>query len=811
MSFEEVILFKRYVAIFLVSLLSIVVYISYDLKSSVINPESSYVFEHLESDVIIKRDKNSSTYVEAESDNDAFFAVGVAHAQDRLWQLQVQRLIIQGRLSEVFGKTMVAEDVRIRTLGIYKSAESSWQHINPKAKQSLTAYKNGINSWIKTNSPLPLEFRLFGVSPEPWTEIDSLAWIKYFALTLGGNAIQELDRFIISNSVSQDKMNSFFSELDGYYTQQLIPDSLSAVVNKTLNDYHQFSSKLKTEGYDIGSNVWVVSGEYTDDGNAIIANDPHLALQIPSIWYNLTIKGENVFAQGMSIVGLPVIVFGKNQHIAWGGAALNADVQDLYVEHLNPHDPNQYKSGNKWLPFIIREEIIRVSKDFPSLIHQDFEPVKLQVRETIRGPVISEIDNISDHVIALKWTGLNPADRTYESFYNLNYARNWGEFRNALAFQSAPTIDFLYADDKGNIGYQAAGDIPLRAAHNGMLPAPGYNLNYAWTGMIPKEEMPHTFNPKEGFLARANNRVKAKSLYFLSNDWAKETRAQRIEALISSAIAKGDKLSIDSMQKIQADEIDEAALEFIRTAKKLSAKHPDLASAMSFIETWDGSMAKGSSEAAIFQNWLRFIRDDIFNDDFSLKWNQEAKNARINFLIQHKPIEDVTALINSDDSHWCDNQDTVSRKESCADILYDALLKALDELDYDTSSNARNITLGEFQTKVLHHITMSDINGMGILFDRHFPSSGSAGSVNMAGNRYDEQDGYIQSWGASFKHIMKVCDDIDCYRYLHSTGQSGNVMSPHYDDLSDAFFKNEYQQTDFSKSQTFVLQSKDKD
>src|SRR5215213_947972 len=334
--------------------------------------------------VELTRDENGVAVVNAQTDRDAFFAIGFAHAQDRMWQLELERRIAAGRLSEVFGRGAVSQDAWMRALGLYEAAEQSWSRLSPEAQASLTAYAAGINAWIAQDHVLPPEFIALGLRPEPWREVDSLAWAKVFALNLSNNMWNETSNMIASQYLSKEQM----VDLLGYSQSDLSASAAGSVMSDQaaaglLAINEGLESGLKIGGRYVGSNAWVVSGRLMQGGQAALANDPHLGIQIPSSWYVARLKGDRLNVSGMTLVGLPVVIFGQNGDIAWGGTSMMADVQDLYIEQPNPADPTQYKRSDGWANFDVRSEVINIRADFPASFRAPVEPVTVQYRRTL--------------------------------------------------------------------------------------------------------------------------------------------------------------------------------------------------------------------------------------------------------------------------------------------------------------------------------------------------------------------------------------------------------------------------------------------
>jgi penicillin amidase len=733
--------------------------------------------------VEITRDGNGVVIINAGTDRDAFFAIGYAHAQDRMWQLELERRIAQGRLSEIIGQTVVSQDVWMRTLGLYESAESAWSRLSPDAQASLTAYADGINAWLDQNPTLPPEFLALGVQPAPWREVDSLAWSKVFALNLSSNMWNEISNMVASQYLSKEQM----VDLVGFCQSDLpfAPKAADGATGNSFADLLAFQksleSKLKIGGQYVGSNAWVVSGKFMQDGQALLANDPHLGLQIPSPWYAARLKGDRLDVSGMTLVGLPVVVFGQNGEIAWGGTSLMADVQDLYIEQPNPEDPTQYKHGGAWVSFQTRSETINIKADFPASLRAPVEPITIRVRKSLNGPIISDIIGTFEQPVALRWTALDPDDTSYESFFRVNYAHNWASFKEAFQGYVTPALNMLYADKSNNIGSIGIGRIPIRSKGQGRLPVPGWTDEYRWSGYIPFNDLPQRFNPERGYIVSANNQVVDSDYrYFISADWAPPSRAQRIEQLLQEKISKGELISVDYVERMQGDTFDLSVRGFLEYLKQVSPNGPEQQKALSYLSDWEGDMARDSQAAAIFFVWARHLREGLFSARLNEYWNKPSQSAEIARIVSNTSYDRILGALTGQSSNWCDNA-------SIAGLLSDSLDKAISELKKLRGSSLDSWRWGDIHRTMYDHMPFSQMGFMAQVFECEIPNGGSADTINVANAVYDESTGYVQTFGAGFRQVIQMGGESVRHNYMNSTGQSGNVMSGHYDDMVKPF------------------------
>lgn len=787
--FRKYPLISRFAVFVVLPVLALVAHQAWQLRQSLPQVAGTVAVRGPAQPLNISRDAQGVPRIVARSDADAFFAMGYVHAQDRLWQLELQRRMAQGRLSEVFGKSSIDQDIWFRTLGLRRSAESAWDALSPQAQRSLQAYSDGINAWLQSGAALPVEFRMLGIAPEPWTVYDSLAWIKVFALNLGGNYRREVERLLVSQVVDREKFATLFP---GGSAAPAAVAALDPAASTGFAAFARFQESLETQlqlgGRYVGSNAWVVSGKLSADGAALMANDPHLGLQIPSLWYMASIKGDRIDAQGATLVGLPVVIFGRNPSVAWGGTNLMADAQDLYFEQVDASDAGRYLANGQSEAFAVRDEYIAVRQDFPSFLRSALQPLHVRVRESRHGPIVSDMFDVFEQPAALRWTALDAGDTSYEAFFGLNYATDWDSFQQALRFQVAPAMSLVYADRAGNIGYIAAGRMPLRKRGDGTLPVPGWNDDYAWTGAIPFEQWPRRYNPEEGFLVSANNKPVGDDYpYLISQDWASPARAERIAALLREATAGGGKLGVADMQRIQADTQSAPAQRLLARLLRHTPDNDQQRRAYGYLQAWNGDMARDSQAATIFNAWMRELRREVLSDDLRGFWNKERESRYMKGVADNVELDTLSAILARDDSPWCDDQGTPER-ETCDDAIGASLNDALWEvLKFRGGESMADWAWQDVHQTVYRHVPFSDVNMLRTVFERRIGNGGSPDSVNVASFALDKSRGYVQDFGAGFRQIVAVGAHAADHRYMNSTGQSGNVVSAHYDDMVRPF------------------------
>lgn len=715
----------------------------------------------------IVRDTDGVPHIFATTDHDALYALGYVHAQDRLWQMEMNRRIGAGRLSEILGETTLSIDKFQRTMGYYRAAQADLAIIEPRSRQALEAYAAGVNQWLSEEHTLPPEFILLGVKPEPWQPADSLVWQKMMSWDLGGNYKLELLNQRLVQALGPAR------------AAQLLPDypenGITILADLEIDDataarLFEIDRALEVDfgrgGRESGSNNWVIAGSRTATGKPILADDPHLGTSIPSIWYLAELQGDTLHAIGSTFPGLPAIVIGHNERVAWGVTNVGPDVQDLYIERINPANPNQYEVDGDWQDMVIFEE--------PIVVKGEEEPVRWAARSTRHGPLISDVSDAGSP-LALQWTALQPGDTTIDAFISLNYAADWDDFDDAMAKFVTPSQNFVYADVEGNIGYYAPGNIPIRVeGHDGRVPVPGWASEYEWQGFIPFAELPHAFNPPEGYIATANNRVVDDAYpHLLSTDWAPPYRAERIVEMIEAMSSNGEKISVDDVAAMQADRISTQVRDLLPFLLTVPAKDARQQQALTLLQAFDGEMRMESAAAAIYQAWMIHLERAIFEDDLRAPLF-EAMSTRANPLFLTNVLNDP-----AQGAAWCDNV-LSPPVETCTETAQVALDHALDDLSERMGDDMNGWRWDRIHITQYPHNPFSQVSYLKGIFHRTIPNGGDRYTVNVAPVNLEQP--YNQTHSPGYRHIVDL-SDIAASRFMITTGQSGNVLSRHYDDL----------------------------
>ena len=731
--------------------------------------------------VEIVRDARGIPHIFAASSEDAYFGLGFAHAQDRLWQLEMHRRIAAGRLAEAFGREALEQDKLLRTLGIRRAAEAIYRNLDGDTQSRLTAYANGINAYIETRrGALPPEFLLSGLSPERWWAVDSVAWMLMMSWDLGGNWREELARLDLSRKLTAEQLAQFLPLHPGE-TPVALPD-LGQLYAGMWSVGPALAVAEPDASDPAASNNWAVAGSRTESGKPLLANDPHLGLTTPSVWYLAQLSAPDLEVIGGTIPGIPSVAVGHNRRIAWGMTNTAPDVQDLYVEEIDPVRADHYLTPTGYQPFRVIEERIRVKGGQDAL---------LRVRATRHGPVVSDVIQgaramLADkYVLAFAWTALAPDNRTMATGHALAKANNWNEFLAAARDFHAPQNSFVYADVDGNIGMIAPGRVPIRKPGNslrGLAPAPGWDAIYDWAGFIPFEQLPKSYNPASGKIATANQRIVPDDYpYSISLEWgAPPYRARRIDQLLDAT----PRHTVASFAAMQGDVISLAARDLLPHIRHAAAASDQARSALDLLRAWNGEMRADRPEPVLFHAWVRELNRAIYADElgdrFSSHWQQ-----RVVFL---------KAVLTDDEdaARWCDDVTTPSVVEECATQVARALDRALSDLRQRYGKEPLELRWGDVHPAVSAHRPFSEKPLLGDVFDIAVPSPGDTWTVNVGAMRVGNDQTPFTSRHAASLRVIYDLSDLDRSRFVIPTGQSGNRLSGQYADQSELWRSVDY-------------------
>ncbi len=728
--------------------------------------DGSLMIDGLLDEVEIIRDEGGVPHIFAETAHDLFFAQGFVHAQDRLWQMDFQRRLVAGRLSEVLGAATLDTDRWMRILQLRRHTEADWERASDEARRGLQAYAKGVNRFIETTPALPFEFTLLRYDPEPWTPVDSLSWSKLMAFALSGDWDSEIIRARLIDRLGPERA----ARLAGRYPSEnpiIVPDIDYAALGDAMLEHSDHLDTL-ARGNLSASNSWAVAGSRSAAGKPLLANDPHLLMRIPGIWYENHLVGGGYNVAGASWAGVPAVLIGHNEHIAWGITAGMADVQDLFIERFHADDPHRYQVNGEWQPAEVQREEIRV--------RGRTQPEVEDVVVTRHGPIITSLAPDETQPLALRWPGYDPDAGTIDGFLRLNRARNWDEVRGALAKHTVPAINLTYADVDGNIGYQFAGKIPMRRQGNGRVPVPGWTDEHEWAGYVPFDELPREYNPDSGFVVTANNKpVDDDYPHDLGNGFRPGYRARRIMELIESR----EKHDRSSFAAIQFDQLSIPMQHLAERVAQLDfdSDDPELEVALNHLRDWDGVMGKDAIGATLAHTTLVQLQQTLFAGELgSLADSYLGKG----FHPALAPISGMAAtsltvvldILDAPAPAWLAGRpvDEVLARSFCSTV---------EQLREELGRDPSQWRWGALNQLTLEH-PLGTLPALGRLLNRGpYPAGGDPYTVwpNAARFHPDCRDFH----SSSYRTVIDLADWARCVAVC-PPGQSGHPASPHYAD-----------------------------
>jgi penicillin amidase len=735
------------------------------LRSSLPQVDGTVAVAGLKARVTIARDADGIPLITAGDDEDAAFGLGFAHAQDRLFQMETMRRYGAGRLAEIFGAQTLTVDRQMRVLGLYRLAEASLTHLSPALRRGLDAYAAGVNAFLDgRRGALPPEFLLLRFAPEPWRPADSLVWGKLMDLELAGNYRGELLRARLARTLSPDQLGFLYPEYpkDGPTTLAALAQMYRALPLDRL--YAELPDKI---GLVHASNNWVVDGTRSESGKPLLANDPHLGFQAPGVWYLARLKTPEREIAGSTAPGVPVVVIGHNDRIAWGFTTTGSDVEDLFIEKIDPNATERYMTPEGSQPFEARQETIAV-KGSP--------PVPLTVRNTRHGPVISDIlppgAAEPGYVLALSASFLTDDDRTAEALWDLSRAGSWEEFRAGLQSWVGPQQNIVYADSAGTIGFIAPSRIPIRRNGNGWLPVPGWTGEFDWTGFVPFDELPQASHPAAGHFISANNKIVPDSYrYLLSRDWDLPNRAERIAELLAAA----PRQSLAASAAIQADTLSIAARRLVPLMTRIVPGDDQSREAIERLRGWDFRMDADDVAPLLFTAWLRAFSRAVFTgrlgDAAADYW---GLNPRV-----------IEAVLGGH-SEWCAPPPKTAdgtTQDGCGALLSGSLDSALAELRQVYGADMTQWQWGRAHIAAFPNAVLGRVPVLRNLVRVAIATDGGFDTVNRGATSIrDDARPYEHRHGAGFRIIIDLADPSQS-RMIAVPGQSGNPLSPHFADL----------------------------
>jgi len=763
--------------------------------------------------VSVHRDASDVAHILASDPRDAWFALGFVHAQERGWQMEFNRRVMRGRLSEVLGKATLDTDRLMRTLGLHTSAREQLAGLDEESRAALRAYSEGVNAFhAHRKEALSPEFLVLGVDPRHeaaqgryWEPTDSVAWSLMMALDLGGNWGNELARLSALQVLDTPSLWALMppypgeppaasADLAGLYrslgvfrpeaaptpTSHLQPDAAGpgerwrSLLAQDIRDWTHELGNIEGKG----SNNWVVGPSRSASGQPLLANDPHLGLSAPAIWYFARLQAPSVpglagfDVMGATLPGTPFVVLGRTRGVAWGFTNTGPDVQDLYLEQLEPGQTGRYRvpaaEGMAWAAFETRDEVIRV-KGQPDVTHT--------VRHSRHGPVLSDVPGLAQRLIdtsryalALRWTALDSDNRNVRATLRSNRAQTVGELLEAYREFHAPMQNVLAADTQGRIAYKAVGQVPVRAANNdirGVAPSPGWDARYDWVGTIPHDATPQDDGTR-GWIATANQRIHAADYpHFLTQDWAPPYRQERIEQLLEQT-PQHDRSSFAAMH---ADLHSAATLRLLPFLLRTESGHPLAAQAMAALQGFDGVMHADSAAPLIYTAWIDEFTRGVVGGRLGAE--------RLGALYGKRTFrQGVEGILERDDAAWCG-------PGGCAEASRAALDRALDRLQGMQGADVARWRWGEAHPAISVHRPFSNVAALAPLFEVRTPTGGDPFTLNVGQYHLDKSDApYANRHAASLRAIYDLAD-LERSVFIYQTGQSGNAFSRRYRDMSE--------------------------
>jgi penicillin amidase len=745
------------------------------LSKSLPQISGELMLKGLSEQVEIYRDQYGIPHIYAHNRNDLMFAVGFVSAQERLWQMDLTRRVATGRLAEIFGEDVIELDLVAHIMGFGHTSGKQFELLSPETAGMLQAYSNGINECVRLSPALPLEFRILNYRPAPWQPTDSLAISRLLAWQLSKNFESELVMLKLANKLGVDRA----AELGPTYPAEgPFITSVEIAAKPIQIQYFEKGARLLDDiiGSSGGSNSWVIGSSLTENGRPILANDPHLSgTRVPSIWYFVHIVGDGFDVAGALVPGLPLPLLGHNRSIGWGMTNMTVDIQDIFIERINPANPDQYEYDGAWVDMEKRTERIRFRTT-----GGDMSFIETDVKSTIHGPVVNELSPGIVEAITLSWTGLEPTP-DFEAVVGINLATNWEEFCRALSKFSVAPQNIIYADVEGNIGYYGAGIIPIRSAGNGVMPQDGWTSETRWAGYIPFEELPHIFNPRADYIVTANNQVIRNDYkHFLSAYWAPGFRYKRIAELIEGN-APHDVASVARMQMDSKSLLAESLLPYVLAAL-LAESEPVSNEAIGYLQEWDRHNTKDSVAATVYHEFLLRFARNTFVDEMGQKLAEE-------YLADYYLWLERFMLLIKENSSWFDDVRT-EVVETRDEIAVRSFKEALAALERRLGRN-----MADWQWGRVHQIQFPHPLSRGSRLARRFFNlgpfqfPGDGESINRGTFAFNEP--YDVTMAASLRHVMDF-SDLGSILAIHPTGQSGNFMSDRYDDFLDMWLNGTY-------------------
>jgi penicillin amidase len=720
--------------------------------------EGSLVVARLASPAKIVRDIYAIPHIFAENPRDLFLAQGFVTAQDRLWQMDLTRRIALGRLSEIFGKQTVDMDYFMRALEIDGLAKKIYGYLDDETKSDLLAFAEGVNNYINSGKR-PIESLILRFKIEPWTPTDTISIHLLYALNLSINMDEEIFINRAIKLLGEKKAESIFKDfrIETFGGKKLMERDSDFMSGYRIAK--QMFGLFTSYG---ASNGWVIDGTKSKSGKPMLANDPHLRIGIPSVWYEVHLNAPGINVIGATFPGTPYVMIGHNERVAWGFTDSMADKVDLFIEKINPHDKTKYWFKDHWEDIRTKRIGIRVKGKSRYTI------LSKQINFTRHGPIINPFRDGVDDTLSMKWSASEVVDRTLIGLSKLNRSKNVKEIMSEGKYGKIYTQNIIFADVDGNIGYQLVGGVPFRLKGNGKFPVPGWSGEYEWSGFIPDEALPYLLNPSSHFIVTANNKLVGEDYpYLISNTWDPPYRSRRITTLLNEK----NRLSIKDFENMQADVHSLAASLFVQSIRGIKSNDPEVKWVLDELSNWDFDITSRSMAALLYEVTRFYLLRNTFEDELGEIFPSLLRNLEFN----SKFIDEVIA---DPDSVWWDNVRSkgIEKRE---DIVGKSVKDAIADIKGKLGWKPSNWTWGAIHKYKFEH-PLGKVRGLSYVFDpKPLPAEGDRDTINNSYFSYDKPFDVIN---ISTYRVIVDLSDMDNAISMNSTGQSGDPLSRFYSD-----------------------------
>lgn len=768
----------------IVLLIILIVGSIYMLNKSLPDYSGDIVLENLNNEVEIYRDSNGVAFINSKTETDAYFALGYVHAQERLFQMDINRRAGEGRLSEILGSKTLFFDKMFKTIGLKRLAEENFKKYDEHTKSILIAYANGINEFIrKSHNKLTIEFDILNYKPYEWKPEHSILLTKLMAWELNISWWSDLALAHLIQKLGPEKVRDILPDFDEN-APAIIPDKLnnySTIPIDLIETDREFRKLIGAVGTHIGSNNWVVNGERSQSGKPIIANDPHLGFTSPGKWFVASIKSPNIQIDGFTIPGIPGVVIGKNESISWVLTNVMADDSDFYIENIDTSRSN-YFFNNEWQPLEIITDTILV-KDSANVI--------FEIRKTHRGPIISDIHTFNKLFpnteqqkvdLSMRWTALDYSNEL-AAFYKINHAVNWNEFNVALELFHSPGQNFVYADTAGNIGYSAGVKLPIRKTNSSSFVSDGTNDENDWIGYVPINDNPRLFNPQNGYIASANNKTIENYPYHISNLWEPKSRINRITELLE----RKEKHGVEDFKNYQMDFYSHFAKDLIpfipQAFEGYQINDENIRTSLNILKQWNFNLEANSQIPSIYAAFFQFLLKNLFEDEMGENLLKEY------IFLANIPYRVVPKLLRENKSDWFDNISTETI-ESRDDIIRISFISAIEYLESEFGNDIKNWQWGNIHKVSFNHFFHGNSSILDKILDVGPFSIGGDGTT-IFNTEYYLTAPYENKLGPSMRYIFDFSNP-DKFEFILPTGQSGHFFSDNYDNMTNFWLEGKY-------------------